>query len=80
LHTLKLAEDITKDMIGDMFETRVGEIVCLKNWRLDITYPAYFTDARSRTTEGITYKSFSQTSPEDIVKHFSRSEYPEYYL
>jgi len=50
---MKLADTIklTKSMVGDMFETREGEVVCLTGWRVG-GHPTVFTDDHRRTVSG----------------------------
>jgi len=68
---------LTKDMIGDLFETRVGEVVCLTGWSVG-GYPAVFTDDHRRTVSGA-YWGLGD-GQRDLVRHLPRSKYPEYYL
>jgi len=73
-----LTEKLNEDMVGDMFETREGELVCLEHWVFGITdYPCRFTDW-SRTTEGCLL--IGDIHPEDVINHLPKSKYPEYYL
>jgi len=70
---------LTKDMIGDLFETREGKIVRLEDCMYEDTvkYPAIFSDAR-RTLSGRFFNLGVYIR--DVIKHLPRSEYPEYYL
>ena len=79
--------ELTKDMIGDLFETKAGELVFMTVFRkgLDSTghkhnpdFPARFSDGW-RTQVGKVYIS-NLSSRRDINRHLPKSEYPEYYL
>ena len=76
--------ELTKDMIGDMFETRVGEIVCLDSWwdsslPWDRAFPARFSDGFDRR-QAEEVLSGDDRAHEDLIKHLPKSKYPEYYL
>jgi len=79
--------ELTKDMIGDAFETREGELVFMTVFRQGLDsaghrphpdFPARFTDGW-RTHVGNVYIS-NLSSRRDINRHLPKSEYPEYYL
>jgi len=81
---IKLARELTKDMIGDLFMTREGKVVCLEEWKVGTHLPyfkdttASFTDKIQRAVSGVYWVTGGD--PKDIVKHLTRSKYPEYYL
>jgi len=75
METIKL----TKDMIGDLFMTRVGKVVQMAEWHIEgHEYQAEFSDSTFRTIDGEYYKTLP--SGRDLIKHLPKSEYPEYYL
>ena len=73
---------LTKDMIGEMFMTRGGAVVCLEHRLFGITdYPAVFVEDTThvhRTADGWYFET--KGDRRDIVKHLPISSYPEYYL
>jgi len=74
--------ELTKDMIGDLFMTREGKVVCLEHWFFGgVAYPAVFVEDTNnvrRTVSGAYWELGS--GPRDVIKHLTRSKYPEYYL
>ena len=79
IDTIELTVEITKDMVGDLFMTRGGELVCLEEWDNKGTgeYPVKI--GRHIFTKKGRYWAHSIT-PRDLVRHLTRSKYPEHYL
>ena len=77
---MNLDEVLTKDMIGEMFETRGGQVVCLDEWFSSFRHSACFSDNIARTPNGVRLAEDNSHPKRDIVRHLPRSEYPEYYL
>jgi len=70
--------ELTEDMVGDLFMTREGKVVCLEEWdESRAPYPAVFSDG-TKTIIGKFYGNSISFS--DITKHLTRSKYPEYFL
>jgi len=76
---MELVEPIklTEDMVGDMFETREGKVVCLSGRRVG-GHPTVFSTHVRRTIDGWYFNT--KGDRRDLVRHLPRSKYPEYYL
>jgi len=81
--TIELTVDITRDMTGDWFLTGLGEVVCLEGYLSDnFFHPFEFSDFKYRSEKGVVCIDPRMEVKElnDVIKHLSKSEYPEYYL